>query len=450
MKKNTPHLQCIIMLVLMLLATVHLQTVAKDFTFNPGTDNVIVDRDKGDYMSFNFSPWKCTLKNEKGEYIITVYYDRKGAPKACGNFGENGEYGFTVYALEGKYYSVYHIKAKRDDDGKLVKNVGKETNQKSNIKFTYNDKRLPDHLRHNTTTHLDSHGNWIFAGDTWKDGLVREIYYYNDGYDAQEDAAVDEVIKSALSQYETDSVTSYFTNIPVMIVALVIKVCWLALVIYLVLLLFKRELAYRPFNRYAGRRVTPYGLFSKTQLHGIIPVALLFVPSLLFFGTVTVRLESKNAFVWSIMMLASIALSVGYCWMFVKRKSAEIGCKTATAIIAFAVWSILALVAVIAIAVVAIWIAIVLVFLFAGLSAAIGGFISGASGIGASAAGAIGGAGVGDTDNEYEPMLDPANGDDGGVLEGTSRVPLRDNKDGTMTDNKGRLYAKDGDRVRKL
>lgn len=105
--------------------------------------------------------------------------------------------------------------------------------------------------------------------------------------------------------------------------------------------------------------------------------------------------------------------------------------------------------AVIAIAVVAIWIAIVLVFLFAGLSAAIGGFISGSVGSAASVARAAG-AGGSDADNGYEPMLDPFNGDDGGVLEGTSRVPLRDNGDGTMTDNKGRLYAKDGDRVRRL
>ena len=442
--------QQVFMLVAILLTTNHQQVVAKTFTFNAETDKVTVERDEKDgYMSFDVAPWKCTLKHENGENVMTVYFDRQGTPKASGFFGENGEYSFAVYVPENESHSVYHVRAKRDEDGNLVKTSTKTTYQIAEFKLTYNNKKLPDHLRHNRTSHVDSHGNWIFAGDTWKDGLIREIAYYDDGYDAQEDAAVDEIVKSAPSLYNKDSVQSYVKGIPAMIVGLLIKVGWLLMVIYLILLLFKREWAYRPFNRYAGRRVTPYGLFSKTQLQGIVPVVLLFGPCLLFSGSLTTKVGSKEMVVWALSMLFGLALSVAYCWIFVKRKSDEIGRKTATAIIAFAVWSILALVAVIAIAVVAIWLAIVLAFLFAGVSFAIGGFISGAGGVGASAAGLAGGGGAA-PDNDYEPMLDPSNGDDGGVLEGTSRVPLRDNGDGTMTDNKGRLYAKDGDRVRRL
>lgn len=436
-------------LVALLLMITSQQAEANKFTFNSETDKVVVDLDKSEHTSFTVTPWKCILMDEDGENRMIVYYDRQGTPKAVGRFGDNGEYFFTVYALEGKYCSVYHARAEINDDGELVKTVAKETNQRSGRIITYTNKKLPGTLRHNTTTHVDSHGNWIFAGDAWKKGLVREMYYYDDGYDKKEDAAVDEVIRNSLQQYKTDTVSSYVTGIPVMIVGLIIKFVWLLLVIYLILLLFKRELAYRPFNRYAGRRVTPYGLFSKTQLHGIIPVALLYVPSLVMLGTVIKAEWNSDVLQWSFVMLISLALSVGYCCLFVKRKSAEIGRKTATAIIAFAVWSVLALVAVIAIAVVAIWVAIVLVFLFAGLSSAIGGFIRGASSVGASSAGLMGG-GADGANNDYEPMLDPSNGDDGGVLEGTSRVPLRDNGDGTMTDNQGRLYAKDGDRVRRL
>lgn len=454
MKKITRIWHCTMMLMATLLSAISMQAEANGFTFNSATDKVRVDRDKdAGYMSFAITPWKCVLMRENGEHVMTVYYDRKGTPKAKGNFFQNGEYGFEVYALEGKSsYAVYQTRAKHNEDGKLVKSVMKESYSRAAFKFTFMQKTLPEYLHHNTTSHVDNHGNWVFAGDAWKPGLVRKMYYYNDGYNEQEDAALNKIIEDTLKQHKTDSAMSYVTGIPVFVVALIIKLGFLLLIIYLILLLFKREWAYRPFNRYAGRRVTPYGLFCKAQLHGFIPVALLFLPTLILFGTLTKQVESNGVVAWAWVLLFSLALSVGYCWLFVKRKKAEIGRKTATAIIAFAVWSVLALVALIAIAVVAIWIFIVLAFLFTALRYVIGGFISGASGAGASVIGSMGG-GSNNTSNEnsdYEPMLDPYNGDDGGVLEGTSRVPLRDNGDGTMTDNKGRLYSRDGDHVRRL
>lgn len=260
--------------------------------------------------------------------------------KATGWLGAQDEYGFTVYVKNGKNYDVYRCRAKHDENGELVKTSIKEIYSKAWIVPTpANVKNLPEKLHHNTTTHVDKYGNWIFAGDTWKDGLMRKLYYYDDGYDAAEDKAVDEVCQKAVSINNKAMVSDAISSIPGMIVALLIKICWLLLVVYLILLLFKREWAYRPFNRYAGRRITPYGLFCKAQLHGFVPVALLFLPSLILVGSVTKHPESKDATVWAVMMLLGLALCVGYCCLFVKRKSAEIGRKNATAIIAFAVWS---------------------------------------------------------------------------------------------------------------
>ena len=422
---------------------------ANDFKYDSETCKTVVSRDDEGYLSFTKTPWKCVVMRENGDAVITVYYNRNGVPKASGQFKPQGEYFFSVYVKDGKYYNTYNTQAILDKDGKLETTVAKKPNQMSVFRFLYGNKKIPEKLRHNNTTHVDKYGNWIYAGDWFKEGLIRKLYYYDDGYDAEEDARIDEICRNAPSQHNDEQITQAFQAIPVYIVGLIIKFCWLLLVVYLLLLLFKREWAYRPFNSYAGRRVTPYGLFCKTQLHGIIPVVLLFLPSLLIFGTLAMAEWNGDAFQWSLVMIVSLALSLAYCRLFVKRKSPEIGRKTAIAIIAFAVWSVLALVAVVAIAVVAIWVAIVLAFLFAGLSAAIGGFISGTAGAWASVAGAVG-SGSGDACNDYEPMLDPYNGDDGGVLEGTSRVPLRDNGDGTMTDNRGRLYAKDGGRVRRL
>lgn len=435
----------------MLTTTVAAST--NDFKYDVNTCTTRVSRNDGEILQFTKTPWKCTFSSGTGELVRSYYFDRQGTPRACGNFLEDGEYTLTAYEKDGKNFNVYHIHAKHNEQGDLETTTTKDNNQRWKITFLYDDKKVPEYLYHNSTTHLDKYGNWIFAGAAWKDGIVRKMYYYDDGYDAEEDARVDEICKNEIERYKSDKLKSSIQAIPstivVIAVALIIKICWLLLVVYLLLLLFKREWAYRPFNRYAGVRVTPRGLFCKTQLHGIIPVLLLFGPSLIMFGTITKAEWNGDVFQWSLVMIGSLALSLVWCWMFVKRKAAEIGRKPAIAIIAFAVWSILAVVAVIAIAVVAIWVAIVLVFLFAGLSSAIGGFIAGTSGATASAAGAIG-SGSSSADNEYEPMLDPSNGDDGGILEGTSRVPLRDNHDGTMTDNKGRLYAKDGDRVRRL
>lgn len=435
--------------VLFCIITTATAAPVSGFRYDCETCKTPVSRDEEGYFSFTKTPWKCIMLREKGDTMMTVYYNRDGIPKATGYFNAQGEYSFAVYVKEDKYYSIYTTQAKLNGNGELVTTVAKSPNQRSGFNFSYGQKNLPEKLLHNSTTHIDKYGNWIYAGSWFKEGIIRKLYYYDDGYDEAEDARIDEICKNTLKQNNEEQIIGSIMVIPVYIVGLTIKICWLLLVIYLLLLLFKRELAYRPFNNYAGRRVTPYGLFSKTQLHGIVPVMLLFGPSLLMFGTITKAEWNSDVFMWSLVMIVSLALSLAWCWMFVKRKSVEIGRKTAIAIIAFAVWSILALVAVIAIAVVAIWVAIVLAFLFAGLSSAIGGFIKGASSVSVPSAGPMG-AGAADPNQDYEPMLDPFNGDDGGVLEGTSRVPLRDNGDGTMTDNKGRLYSKDGDRVRRL
>ena len=50
----------------------------------------------------------------------------------------------------------------------------------------------------------------------------------------------------------------------------------------------------------------------------------------------------------------------------------------------------------------------------------------------------------------YTPMMDPVSGDDGGILNGNTRVPLHDNGDGTMRDDSGGLYKRDGNDVRRL
>ena len=54
------------------------------------------------------------------------------------------------------------------------------------------------------------------------------------------------------------------------------------------------------------------------------------------------------------------------------------------------------------------------------------------------------------SNNPYTPMMDPYAGDDGGVMDGNTRVPLHDNGDGTMSDDRGNTYKRDGNDVRKL
>ncbi|MBO5960355.1 MAG: hypothetical protein J6P99_00705 [Paludibacteraceae bacterium] len=54
------------------------------------------------------------------------------------------------------------------------------------------------------------------------------------------------------------------------------------------------------------------------------------------------------------------------------------------------------------------------------------------------------------TDRPYTPLLDPYGGDDGGVMDGNTRVPLHDNGDGTMRDDRGNTFKRDGNDVRKL
>ena len=56
----------------------------------------------------------------------------------------------------------------------------------------------------------------------------------------------------------------------------------------------------------------------------------------------------------------------------------------------------------------------------------------------------------GPSDNPYTPMMDPTGSDDGGIMDGNTRVPLHDNGDGTMSDDRGGLYKRDGNDVRKL
>ena len=50
----------------------------------------------------------------------------------------------------------------------------------------------------------------------------------------------------------------------------------------------------------------------------------------------------------------------------------------------------------------------------------------------------------------YTPLMDPYGGDDGGIMDGNTRVSLHNNGDGTMSDDRGNTYKRDGNDVRKL
>lgn len=418
---------------------------AKKFVFNYLTDTVYVSHD--DFRSFVKNPWKCVITNEQGDVIDQFWFNRDGTIKAIGKTPDaQGCYALSVYVKNGKYYDRIETGAKLDANGKLETFGARQTNQFWKIPTpTY--RNVPEKLRHNITTHIDRYGNWIYAGEAYRDGVLRKIYYYDDGYNADEDKWVDDAIASAIKQSK-EAEAFKPSYIVVIIVAMAIKIVWALLVVYLIALLIKRRWAYNLFDKWAKAQITPTGFFSKAQLHGIIPVLLLFAPSFLFFGKLALRETESNVVVWSWVMIGSLLLSLAWCYAVVLRKSRTMPKRMAAAIVGFGVWSILALVALIAIIVVLVWVAIVLAFLCFGLSATIGGFIKGGASVVVPSGGSMGG--TDGADNGYEPMLDPYNGDDGGVLEGTSRVPLRDNGDGTMTDNKGRLYAKDGDRVRRL
>lgn len=422
-------------------------TNAEKFVFNYLTDTVYVSHD--DFRSFIKNPWKCVITNEKGDLIEQLWFNRDGTIKAIGTMPDaQGCYSLSIYVKDGKYYDHIVTGARLDANGELETFGTRQTNQLwkiPNPKY----RNVPEKLRHNITTHVDRYGNWIYAGEPYRDGVLRKIYYYDDGYNADEDKWLDGAIASGIKwSKEADAFKPSY--IIVFIVARTIQIIWLLLVIYLVSLLVKRRWAYGLFDKWAKAPITPAGFFCKAQLYGIIPVLLLFAPSFLIFGKLLLRETSADVVTWSWVMIGSLFLCLAWCYAVVLYKSRMMPKRMAAAIVGFGVWSILALVALIAIIVVLVWVAIVLAFLGFGLSAAIGGFIKGGVSVGVPSGGSMGADGAGDADNGYEPMLDPYNGDDGGVLEGTSRVPLRNNGDGTMTDNQGRLYAVDGDRVRRL
>ncbi len=419
---------------------------AATFKFNYLTDTVYVNHE--DFHTFVKNPWKCVIISENGDTIKQLWFDKDGTIKAIGKTPDaQGCYTLSVYVKSGENYNHILSGARINADGELETFGTRQPNQLWKIIPKYQN--VSDELRHNTTTHIDRYGNWIYAGEPYRDGILRKIYYYDDGYDATEDKWVDAAIASA-TNWSKEAEAFKISSIPVYIVALLIKFVWLLLVIYLVLLLVRRRKVYDIFDKMANAPITPKGFFCKTQLYGIIPVLLLFAPSFLMFGKLLFRETEANVETWALVMLGSLLLSFVWCYITVKHKSRTMPKKMAAAMVFFGVWSILALVALIAIVVVLIWVAIVLLFVGFGVSAALNGFIRGGASMGAPSAGPMGGGGADGTNNEYEPMLEPFNGDDGGVLEGTSRVPLRNNGDGTMTDNQGRLYAVDGDRVRRL
>ena len=50
----------------------------------------------------------------------------------------------------------------------------------------------------------------------------------------------------------------------------------------------------------------------------------------------------------------------------------------------------------------------------------------------------------------YTPLMDSYGGDDGGIMDGNTRVSLHNNGDGTMSDDRGNTYKRDGNDVRRL
>lgn len=306
---------------------------------------------------------------------------RDGTIKAVGTTpDEQGCYSLSVYVKKGKDFEGISTGARIDKDGQL-KVYGIRENDYSWVP-TPKYRNVSESLRHNTTSHVDRYGNWIFAGEPYRDGIVRKIYYYDDGYDAEEDKWVDEAIAAGVKMSK-EARAFKPSMIIVFIVAFAIKAIWLLLMVYLVLLLFKRRWAYGVFNRWAHTHITPSGLFCKAQLHGIIPVVLLFAPSFLMFGKIALRESEANVVTWAWVLVGSLLLCLTWCYAVVCYKSRTMPRHTAAAMVGFGVWSILTLVAVVAIVVVLAWVAIVLLFLGFGLRAAIGGFISGGAAVGA-------------------------------------------------------------------
>ena len=426
--------------------------LAQSYEYNFKTDTVVVN--ENEYHVFVKMPWKCVLVKQEGDTIRQMWFDRDGILKAEGTTpNANGCFWLNTYVRKGKdKFSSYKTEAKLDANGELqITNKPLHLNMVSVGPQRYTN--APDHLKHNTTSHIDKHGNWFIAFDWRHEGMWRKLYYFEDAFDAKEDAWLDEVATAAMK--EVDAKQEFKSSSTLLIYGKMLQALMLTLVLYVIALIFFRRKVYAAIDKLAHAHITPRGFFSRSMLLGLLPFGLFLLPMYCAFGNdVLNEINRPTSYLMPWMFFAGVALSTVGCLVLIAIKRRTMPKRLATSIVLFGFWSDLAILGVIyliVIMVILFFLLLVVIFLIQyGVPALFGGAAAG----GASTMGATGAAAgmvdTGGAGNDFEPMLDPYNGDDGGILDGTSRIPLRDNNDGTMTDNNGRLYKRDGNHVRRV
>lgn len=426
---------------------------AQSFEYDYRKDTVEVT--ENEYHLFEKVPWKCVLVMDEGDTIRQMWFDRDGILKAEGMKPDaNGCFWLHTYVRKGEeMFSSYKTEAKLNANGELkTKHSPLHLNMWKASPQRYTN--APDRLKHNTTTHIDKHGNWFIGFDWRHEGMWRKLYYFEDAFDAEEDAWLDEVAAAAMK--EVDAKQEFRNSSSLLIYGKMLQGLMFTLVLYVIALIFFRRKVYAVIDSWAQAHITPRGFFSRSMLLGLLPFSLFVLPMYCAFGNgVLDEINWPTSYLMPWTFFAGVVLSIVGCLVLIAIKARTMPRRLATSIVLFGFWSDLAVLGAVYLMVMMVILFILVVvgifFVQTGVAALFGGAAAGgASAIGGAAGAAAGMADTGGADNDFEPMLDPYNGDDGGILDGTSRIPLRDNNDGTMTDNNGHLYKRDGNHVRRV
>jgi len=221
--------------------------------------------------TFKVTPWKCIFTDENG-HSFTRYYTRDGIEKARGTVDSESFTAMNQGPDKKDYYEQY--RTYKNGETRLVRNWYQ-------YGADFVKKRNPLEYRYNPSQN-DHHGNWTYASvNMRKETFRRKMFYYDEpGYDAKEDALIDNRIHNLVAGVNEQENPLNIKNILASAYSLIVKLLYLYGLFILFMLAFKRQKFYLWFDKKATKKITPWGnrLINKTFWCGLFPTLSLMFP----------------------------------------------------------------------------------------------------------------------------------------------------------------------------